>query len=220
MTIFERALQWVRPGDSVGLGSGRAASAFVRVLASSGISVRCVATSTATAALAESLGLALVELESAMPLALMVDGADEIDPQGNAIKGYGRALIREKIVACVSQRLILVAGTTKRVERLGSRGRLPVEIVPFGLPLFRRWAEQQGHRFTVDNSRTENGNVAGDLLIGPLEKPHELEEQLRAVPGVVGTGLFLQLASVVLFGDESRDFELVQELTFDRGGAV
>jgi ribose 5-phosphate isomerase A len=176
-----------------------------------------VATSTATATLAESVGLTLVELESAMPLALTVDGADEIDPQGNAIKGYGRALVREKIVACVSQRLILVAGTAKRVDRLGSRGRLPVEIIPFGLPLFRRWTELHGHRFATDNARTENGNVAGDLLLGPLEDPAELERQLRAVPGVVGTGLFLQLASVVLFGDEARDFELVQESTFDRG---
>lgn len=217
MTIFERALEWVRPGDTVGLGSGRAAAAFVRVLAASGRSVRCVATSTATATLAESVGLNLVELESAMPLSLTVDGADEIDPQGNAIKGYGRALVREKIVAYVSQRLILVAGTNKRVDRLGSRGRLPVEIIPFGLPLFRRWAEQHGHRLAVDNSRTENGNIAGDLLLGPIDNPAELDRQLHEVPGVVGTGLFLQLASVVLFGDEARDFELVQESTYDRG---
>jgi ribose 5-phosphate isomerase A len=163
-----------------------------------------------------SLGLKVVDLEDAMPLAVTIDGADEIDPQGNAIKGYGRALVREMIVATVSEKLILVAGTAKRVEQLGSRGRLPVELVPFAVPLFRRWAEQHGYGFALDVARTENGNAVGDLLIGPIADPVQMEAEIRRVPGVVATGLFLHLASVVLFGDETNHFTLVEERTCTR----
>jgi ribose 5-phosphate isomerase A len=219
MTIYERALEFVRDGDVVGLGSGRASSAFIEHLAKraqQGLRVRGVPTSRRSEELAKSLGLAVVSLEGHLPLALTVDGADEVDLGLNLIKGWGRALVREKVVAAASRKLVILAGKQKAVPALGTRGKLPVEVVPFALPLARaRLAElgltpvpyeQDGRLFLTDN-----GNAILDCGLGPIGDATRLEQQLRAIPGVVGTGLFLGMASVVLIGDEARDFELVEE---------
>src|SRR5581483_1982295 len=137
MTIYERALEFVREGDVVGLGSGRAATAFIQRLGArvqQGLRVRGVPTSRASEELARGLGIPLVSLEGAMPLALTVDGADEVDLDLNLIKGYGRALVREKVVAAASRKLVILVGPGKTVDRLGGRGKLPVEVLPFALP--------------------------------------------------------------------------------------
>ncbi|MGL4549986.1 MAG: ribose-5-phosphate isomerase RpiA [Gemmataceae bacterium] len=222
MTIYDRAVQLVRDGDAVGLGSGRAATAFVRALAASGRRVACVPTSEATADLARSLGLRVVGLD-ALPLALTVDGADEVDPAGDLIKGYGRALVREKVVAAASDRLVILVGKNKLVAALGQRGKVPVEVVPLAVPLLLRRVGGMALSATPDVRDgklflTDNGNAVVDLHVRSVPDPAALDAELRAIPGVVGTGLFVGMASLVLVGDEDNDFALVEERT-PRGDA-
>ena len=126
----------------IGLGSGHTAHAFVKALGqrirAEGLRVHGVPTSEETAALSRKEGIPLVTLAEAGILDLTIDGADEVDPQLDLIKGYGRDLVREKIVAASSRRLIIVVGDEKLVPQLGTRGKLPVEVVPFALPLCER----------------------------------------------------------------------------------
>jgi ribose 5-phosphate isomerase A len=219
MTIYERALEFVAAGNCIGLGSGRAAEAFVRLLAErvrAGVRVRGVPTSHNTERLAAGCGIPLVPLEDGFPLTITIDGADEVDPRLNLVKGWGRALVREKVVAASSRRLVILVGRDKLVPALGTRGKLPVEVVPFALPLCRRRLadlglkpvlyEEEGRPFLTDNR-----NHILDCGTGPIADPAGLDAALRAVPGVVGTGLFLGMAGTVLVGDETKNFELVEE---------
>ena len=142
MTIVERALELVPNGGHIGLGSGHAAQAFVKALGeriqAGRLTIQGVPTSSDTEHLAKQLGIPLVSLAEAGILELTFDGADEVDPSLNLIKGYGRALVREKIVAASSRRLIILVGEEKLVPKLGSHGKLPVEVTPFALPLCER----------------------------------------------------------------------------------
>src|SRR3954452_5908100 len=141
VTFCAGSLDMIAPGDVVGLGSGRASTEFIKLLGArvrDGFPVRGVPTSRSSEQLALSLGIPLVSLEQGMPLTLTVDGADEVDPNLDLIKGYGRALLREKIVAAASRRLVILVGEEKLVPQLGTRGKLPVEVVPFALPLCTR----------------------------------------------------------------------------------
>ena len=220
MTIFERALDFVRDGDTVGLGSGRAATAFVEALGrrvAGGLKVRVVPTSYASEMIARQAGIPIVGLDAGLPLALTVDGADEVDPNLDLIKGYGRALVREKIVATASSKLVILVGRDKLVERLGSRGKLPIEVIPFSVALVESRLEAIG--LVSANAQTllsENHNAILDALLGPIADAPALEIALRAIPGVVGTGLFLGMADVVLVGDETAGFEFVEERTRNR----
>lgn len=217
MTIYERALEFVQEGDVIGIGSGRASSAFIRLLGErvrSGLRIRAVPTSENSARLALEVGVSLATLEEGLPLALTVDGADEVDPSLNLIKGYGRALVREKIVAASSRKLVILVGPGKLVSRLGQRGKLPVEVVPFALPLCRQRLRQLALDpvpFTHEGKlyQTDNGNAILDCGTGPIADPARLEQQVREIPGVVGTGLFLGMADCVLVGDEQ--FQMVAE---------
>ncbi len=219
MTIAERALELVPHDGLIGLGSGRAAQAFVRALGervrAGVLSVRGVPTSEETAALAREAGIALATLAESPVLDLTVDGADEVDPRHNLIKGYGRALVREKVVAAASRQLGILVGEEKRVPQLGARGRLPVEVVPFALPLAERRARDLGLRpvlWTRDGcpGTTDNGNYILDCGLEPIADADRLESDLRAIPGVVGTGLFLGMAERVLVGT-GPDSQLVDE---------
>src|SRR5712671_7196787 len=129
------ALRFVKPGHTIGLGTGRAASAFIRALGASGIKVRGVPTSRPAEDLGRSVGIPIVTLAEAGKIDIDFDGADEVDPRLNLIKGYGGALVREKIVAASSRRFVVLVGAEKMVPKLGTRGSLPVEVVPFGLAL-------------------------------------------------------------------------------------
>jgi ribose 5-phosphate isomerase A len=219
MRIFERALELVTDGSRIGLGSGRASRRFVQALGErvrdGRLHVHGVPTSKETESLALQEGIPLLPLAQAGILDLTVDGADEVAPNLDLIKGYGRALVREKIVAASSRRLIILVGDEKLVPRLGSRGKLPVEVVPFALPLCeRRLAELgckpapylQGAGLFV----TDNGNHILDCQIGPISDPTRLENDIRAIPGVVGTGLFLGMADTVLVGNRN-DFQMIEE---------
>src|SRR5262249_3231108 len=164
-TISERALELVPNGSRIGLGSGRAAEAFVKALGErvrqGSLRVQGVPTSENTARLAQQEGIPLLKLAEAGILDLTVDGADAVDPNLDLIKGYGRALVREKIVAASSRKLIILVGDEKLVQRLGTRGKLPVEVTPFGLPLCERRLRElgcpaipyneQGSLFLTDN---------------------------------------------------------------------
>jgi ribose 5-phosphate isomerase A len=210
--ISQRALEFVQDGQALGLGSGKASTAFIRALGrrvQAGLRVRGVPTSESTAALARELGIPLVTLDEVFPLDLAVDGADEVDPRLDLIKGLGGALVREKVVAAAARRLVILVGPEKVAEKtvavLGGRGTLPVEVLPFalglctrrlldlGLPSVLRPDPQTGRPF-----RTDNGNHILDCRTGPLSDPAGLEARLLAVPGVVGTGLFLGMADTVL----------------------
>jgi ribose 5-phosphate isomerase A len=202
----EHALKTITIGNLVGLGTGHAAEAFIKALgerARAGLTVRAVATSHESAQLADKYGIARTNLDEIESIDVTVDGADEVDPACNLIKGYGGALVREKIVAASSRRLIIIVGPEKLVPVLGSRGILPVEVVPFGVGLCRRQLTQLG--FAADLRMhdkavfvTDNGNHILDCRVPPLVKPSETEQAIRAIPGVVGTGLFLGMASMVL----------------------
>jgi ribose 5-phosphate isomerase A len=222
MTIYERASELIRDGDTVGLGSGRASMAFIRVLGErvrAGLKITGVPTSLVSEELAKSLGIPLVELADGMPLALTVDGADEVGPNLALIKGWGRALIREKVVAAASKRLVILVGQDKLVSHIGQRGKLPVEVVPFALPLCRSRLAEMGLNPVLWEDKgsvqeTDNGCYILDCMVtSPIGDPAALEAQIRAIPGVVGTGLFVKMASIVLVGDENRNFEFVRELT-------
>jgi len=141
-----------------------------------------------------------------MPLDLTVDGADEVDPPLNLIKGYGGALVRERIVAAASRRQVILVTVDKLVPPLGARGRLPVEIVPFGRPLCERRLAALGCRPGLRGADggpfvTDNGNLILDCEIAPLEDPAALEREIRRIPGVVDTGLFLGTADTVLVAE-------------------
>jgi ribose 5-phosphate isomerase A len=219
MTIVERALELVEDGSTIGLGSGRAAQAFVRALGErvrgGAIRIRGVATSQETAALARQVGVPLVTLNDTGDLAVTIDGADEVDPNLDLIKGYGRALVREKIVAASSRQLIILIGEKKLVSRLGSRGKLPVEVVPFGLPLCERRLRDLGcnpvpFRKNEQLFMSDNGNQIIDCEVAPIMAPDQLEQAILAIPGVIDTGLFLGMANVTLIGDDT-DFRLIEE---------
>jgi ribose 5-phosphate isomerase A len=204
--IAERALTLIQDGSIVGLGTGHAATDFLHALGQrvqAGLRVQGVPTSQVSADLAGQLGIPLTTLEEVETIDVDVDGADEVDPHCNLIKGYGGALVREKIVAASSRRLVILVGSEKLVPVLGSHGKLPVEVVPFGLALCRRRLEALG---CVPQQRlhegkpfvTDNGNFILDCQVGPLDRPADLERAIEAIPGVVGTGLFLGMAHTVL----------------------
>jgi len=210
--VAAAALDLVVDGMHIGLGTGHAALAFVSRLADrvrGGLRVVGVPTSDATAAQARSLGIPLGALDDDEELALTVDGADEVAPSLDLLKGFGGALVRERIVAAASHRQVILVAHDKLVDRLGMRGRIPIEVVPFACrPVLRR-IRALGLEPVVrlDGGRpvlSDNGNLTIDCgLAAPLagsEAAHQLQSELRSIPGVVDTGLFLGTAERVLVG--------------------
>lgn len=224
MTIIDRVLDLVPNHSRIGLGSGRAALAFVKALGAAirgcKLQVRGVPTSDETAAAARAEGIPLLTLAEAGTLDLCVDGADEVAPNLDLIKGYGRAMVREKVVAASSRYLYILVGQEKLVPQLGSRGKLPVEVVPFALPLCEARLRNLGYG-PVPYQRngtlfvTDNGNHIIDCEIGPITDPLQLEREILEIPGVVDTGLFLGMASRVLVG-ETDGFWLIEDWCRDK----
>ncbi len=223
-TLAARALELVRDGSLVGLGSGRAATDFLRALGERvkvGLRVRGVPTSEATARLARELGVPLVGLEAGI-IDITVDGADEVDPQLDLIKGYGGALVRERIVAAASRRQVILVGAEKLVPVLGSRGRLPVEVVPFALQVALRRLAGLGcnpalRTFEGRPFVSDNGNLIIDCGVRPIEDPVTFERDIHAIPGVVDTGLFLGTAEMVLVAEDRTVRELRRPAASDLG---
>ncbi len=225
-----RAVGLVEDGMRLGLGTGSTAAWFVRLVAArvrrEGLNLTAVATSSATARLAAAEGLAVVDLDRVGELDLTVDGADEVDPGLNLIKGGGAALLQEKIVAAASARMVVIADAGKRVDRLGAFP-LPVEIVRFGAEVTRAAVEAALARMDVERRRvtlreggagpvvTDEGHYLLDLHLGRIGDAGELAATLNAIPGVVENGLFLGMAESVIYGREDGSTEMIL-----RSGAV
>jgi ribose 5-phosphate isomerase A len=206
----EKAMQYVEPGMKLGLGTGSTTAKFVDLVGAkvkAGLDVVCVPTSEATRAQAAALGIKLSSLDETPFLDLTVDGADEIDGELRLIKGGGGALLREKIVAVASQRVVIIADHTKRVETLGTFP-LPVEVVQFGVKATRDMIESLAADcgcegpITLRQSAggkpfvTDNGNFILDCAFGAIEDPDALDDALKLIPGVVENGLFIGIADL------------------------
>lgn len=215
----ERALDYVENGMAIGLGTGSTASCMLRELAARLAEGRLhrivgVPTSEQTAALARKLGIPLTTLEQHPSLDLALDGADEIDPHLRLIKGLGGAMLREKIVAASAQRFIVMASFSKRVERLGERSPLPVEVVAFGMPLCMRRLAALGAEPALRRDHTgapfvtDEGNLILDSHFGIIDDPEALAAAICAIPGVVAHGLFLGMASLAVIAGPDGIVEL------------
>jgi len=209
-----QALTYVRSGMTLGLGSGSTTAIFVDLLGERLArgelrDIRGVPTSEKTAAQARALGIPLTTLTEHPRLDLAVDGADEVDPALDLIKGLGRAALREKIVEIHAERFIVIVDESKLVPRLGTRGPLPVEIVTFEAGAHIRWLNTLGCRaeqwFEDDGSPvvTDNGNyLVRCWFEGEISSPQELARTLDARPGIAGHGLFLGMADEVIVAGE------------------
>jgi len=202
--LAEHAIGLVKSGMTIGLGTGRAASAFIRALGARRIDVRGIATSLASEELARQCRIELTTLGEAGKIDIDFDGADEVDPRLNLIKGYGGALVREKIVAAASKRVVILVGAEKLVKRLGAHRRLPIETLPFARDYVARRLRPLGlkarDRLNGDGSEflSDNGNPILDCAVGDIRNPARLDREVRQIPGVVGTGLFVGMTDMVL----------------------
>lgn len=218
-TAALKVLEEVKPGMTVGLGTGTTAKYFIEELAKSKIDVTCVPSSNATETLAKSLKLKLVDLNSALTasrygeipqLDLCIDGADEADKNMNLIKGGGGALTREKVVASASKDFIVIIDETKWVERIG-KYPLPIEVLPFAQKFVEsELKELCGSPKLRENFTTDNGNIILDVTGLDLSDPLDMEGMLNNVPGIVESGIFaIRNADKVIMGkgNEFRIFE-------------
>jgi ribose 5-phosphate isomerase A len=220
-----RALGYVEPGMRLGLGTGSTATWFVKLLGerirANGLSgIIGVPTSVATGKLAEYERVPLTTLDEAGWLDLTVDGTDEFDPGLTLIKGGGGALLQEKIVACASDRMIVIADPSKRVATIGAFP-LPIEVVPFGWEVTKAIVDATLGECDVDTRRstlrlkrdepflTDGGHFILDLHLGRIGNPALLSARLTAIPGVIETGLFVGIADTVIVGHPGGDAEVV-----------
>ncbi len=210
------AVELVPAGSIVGLGSGSTAAYAVRFLAErvrSGLKVVGIPTSQQTQHLAEQLGIPLSTLEEHSQIDIDIDGADEIDPQLNLIKGGGGAFLREKIIASVSRRFIVIADSAKQVKRLG-KFPLPVEVVPFAQSLIKPQIEALGAKVSLRSYAygnpyvTDEGHHILDCTFGEIAEPRALADKLCHIPGVIEHGLFIGMAELALIGKDGKVVQL------------
>ena len=212
----QKAFEYVEDGMKLGLGTGSTADEFTKILSDNvknGLNVICVPTSENTKNLAESLNIPLTSLENLNFLDLTVDGADEVDDNLSLLKGGGGALLREKIIAFNSKKMIVIADDTKKVSKLG-KFRLPVELIKFehkitinrvlekleniGYPGTAELRVINGNPF-----KTDSENLIYDLSIGLIEEPAIIDNLLNSIPGVVENGLFVDMANIVIIGEQN-----------------
>ena len=221
------AVRFVEPGMTVGLGTGSTAIHAVREIARRHAAgelpgIRAFATSSDIARVAREAGLHLLDNAGPESIDVTIDGADEVDPALNLIKGGGGALFHEKIVAQATKRQIIVIDEAKMSPRLGTLHALPVEVVPFGAESQRLFLEQLGGnpvlRTKADGTSfiTDEGNIIYDCAFGPIADPEELAAELRARTGIVEHGLFLGMADDLVIGAP----EGLRHLRYDRDTAT
>lgn len=206
----EAACAYVREDTVVGLGTGSTADLAIRHLGErvrAGLRIRGVPTSVRTERLARAVGLPLVPLDEVERIDVTIDGADEVDPKLDLIKGLGGALLREKIVASLSEREIIVVDPSKLVPKLGTRSPLPVEVLPFGARAVERRLVREGFLPTLRARGeapvvTDNGNLVLDVRFPRgIDDARALEARLNTIPGVVENGLFLGMTWRVMVGE-------------------
>ena len=209
------AVQLVESGNVVGLGSGSTAAFAVRFLAErvrEGLKIVGIPTSLQTQRLAEQLGIPLTTLDEHPVIDIDIDGADEIDPQMNLIKGGGGAFLREKIIASVSKRFVVIGDAAKQVPRLG-KFPLPVEVIPFAQSLIKPQIEALGASVALRQHAygnpyvTDEGHHILDCTFGEIADPPALAHKFCNIPGVVEHGLFIGMAEMALIG---KDGEVTQ----------
>lgn len=205
------AVKHVKDGDFVGLGSGSTAKCAIEELGSiirdKGLNVLGVPTSYDTMLLAVENGIPLTTLDEHPELDIAIDGADQIAPNLNLIKGGGAALTKEKIVDRAAKQLIIVADETKLAETLGRKCPVPIEVLPFAAPRVLRKIRELNGKPTLRNAVgkvgpiiTDNGNFIIDAHFGPIEAPKKLEAKLKSIPGIIETGLFIEMADIAYIG--------------------
>jgi ribose 5-phosphate isomerase A len=193
------ALAELRDGMVVGLGSGSTASIFIRELGKSRLKVLGIPTSEESRRIAIEVGISVTSFNEHPEIDVTVDGADEVSPQLDLIKGLGGALVREKIVAHASRRVVIIVDESKMVERFGSKTAIPVEVIPLAVP--RILLQLNGARVRERNGQpivSDNSNTIVDWNHGPIENPAALEKELKAMTGVVDSGIFAGVANCVI----------------------
>ena len=210
------AVKHVEDGFVVGLGSGSTAALAIEALGEKvkreRLSVLAVPTSYQAFLLAAECGIAVTSLEEHGVIDVTIDGADQIDPKLNLIKGMGAALAREKIVASASKQNIIIADESKRVKVLGENGHpVPVEVLPFAIAVVKRKIEEVGGKAVLREGKgkvgpviTDNGNAVLDAVFGEIHNSAKLEVKLKMIPGVVETGLFVGLATTAYIGTPTK----------------
>ena len=206
----EKAIEFVNNGMILGLGSGSTAAFFIKKLGEQvkrGLKITGVSTSNAATNLALSNNIPLVSIEEVSEIDLTVDGADEVDPEFNGIKGGGGALLYEKIVASISKEIIWVVDSTKLVKRLG-KFPLPVEIVTFGHTHTLKRLKDAGYNpsLRIRNGelfQSDGNNFIADLELKVIDNPVELEKKLKILRGVIETGLFVNAPDKVIIGENN-----------------
>ncbi len=205
-----RAVEEIQNGMVVGLGTGSTVTFALEGMAKrigDGLDMVGIPSSEKTADIARHLGIPLTDFDTYPHIDLTIDGADQVErPTLNLIKGLGGSLLREKIVAAASKRMIVIVDSNKMVERLGSRTPLPVEIVPFGWQATCEKLERLGFKpdlRTIDDIPfvTDEGNYIADCGVAEIADASALEKQIVSIVGVVETGLFISVASMIVIGD-------------------
>lgn len=203
----EKAATFIQPGMTIGLGTGSTAYWAIEkigALVAEGLQIQAIATSVQSERQAMGLGIPLISFAELDHIDVDIDGADEVDEHLNLIKGGGGALLREKIIASASKKMIVVVDESKLVKRLG-KFPLPLEVIPFGWEVTIRKIQDLGCRATVRTKDdqpfiTDNGNYIIDCRFAEIISPASLNDQLKAIPGVVETGLFIGIAAMAIIG--------------------
>jgi ribose 5-phosphate isomerase A len=204
-----KATDYVTNGMVVGLGTGTTAKHLIMALGErvrTGLKIQAVPTSHDTAALARQSGIPLVQSDNAWTIDVALDGADQVDPRFNLVKGGGGALLKEKIVASAAKRFVVMVDHSKLVPALGGNFPLPIEVVPFGWGNTARHIERESGGTAVLRERnggvfqTEAGHVILDLHMPTIDDPTNLEIALNQIPGIVETGLFIGRTSILIVG--------------------
>jgi ribose 5-phosphate isomerase A len=198
------ALEEIRDGMIVGLGSGSTASIFIRELGKVGRKVLGIPTSVESGRIAEQVGVALTSFKDHPVIDVTVDGADEVSPELHLTKGLGGALVREKIVARAATRVVIIVDESKLVQKLGSKTAIPVEVIPLAVPrILLQLKNTMVRQKSGEPFVTDNGNNILDWKSAPIEDPAAVEKELKAMTGVVDSGIFADVANVVIIAGSS-----------------
>lgn len=204
-----QAVEYVRDGMVVGLGTGSTAKHMVIALGEkvrAGMQLRGVPTSQETAVLARQSGITVIDTDNRWEIDVAIDGADQVDPGFNLVKGGGGALLKEKIVAASAKLFIVLVDQTKQVPVLGGSFPLPIEVIPFGWGSTAREIEDLTKSRVVLRQRngapfkTEAGNLIVDVHLARIDRPRDLEIALNQIPGIVETGLFVGRTDILIVG--------------------